>query len=77
MLIMLAEHYSYTITETPEGMVTVLTKGSDGRSKTFFQACHGEPARQSLISHMETLTDENCDGFFPAERKKKEKPPKA
>lgn len=70
---MIAEHHAYTITESPEGMTIVLTKVSDGRTKTFFQAAHGEPARQSLISHMETLTDENCDGFFPAERKKKEK----
>lgn len=56
----------------------VLAKRSDGRTKTFFQA--GRPTDAvvaSYVRHMESLTDENCDGFFPAERKKKDKPPKA
>lgn len=75
---MTTQGYSVTMTTDEGGTTTVLTKRSDGRTKTFFQA--GKPTDgvvASLVGHMLTLTDENCDGFFPAERKKKEKPAKA
>jgi hypothetical protein len=68
-----AQQYTYTITQDQRGFTTVLTKNSDGRTKTFFQAVG---TIDGLTAHMESLTDDNCDGFFPQERKKKEKPVK-
>jgi hypothetical protein len=70
---MLAEHYSYTITQQDRALTIVLTKLSDGRTKTFFQAAG---SLEGMTCHMNSLTDDNCDSFFPAERKKKEKPAK-
>lgn len=70
---MLAENWTYTIAETPKGMHTVITSKDGLRTKTFFQACHGEVARLSLCYFMDHLSDENYDGFFPRPREKKQK----
>ena len=61
------------------GVTTVLSKNDDPtKTKTFFRACDPtDGAVASLTKHMESLTEENCDGFFPAPRVKKEKKPKA
>lgn len=70
---MLAENWTYTVVETEAGMTMTVTEKGTGRSKSFFQASHGENARLSLCRAMESLTDENCEGYFPRERVKKAK----
>jgi hypothetical protein len=70
---MLAENWTYSVVETEAGMTMTVTENVTGRTKSFFRALHGEPARLSLCSFMESLTDENCEGYFPRERVKKGK----
>lgn len=73
---MLAQNWTYSVTETEAGMTMTVVETATGRTKSFFQAAHGEPARLSLCRFMESLTDENCEGYFPREKPpKKEKKP--
>lgn len=72
-VVMLAENWTYVVTETPEGMRTEVASKDGLKTKTFFQACHGHVARSALCHFMEHLSDENYDGFFPRPREKKVK----
>ena len=49
------------------GQDILLTRLADGAVKTFFLAGDRSPA--PLESHMASLTDEQCDSFFPKQRK--------
>lgn len=68
---MLAENWTYSVTETDAGMTMTVVETATGRTKSFYRAVHGEQARLGLCSFMEHLSDENCEGYFP-----REKPPK-
>jgi hypothetical protein len=71
---MLAQNWTYTVVETETGMTMTVVEKATGRTKSFFRAMHGEQARLGLCSFMESLTDENCEGYFPREKApKKEK----
>lgn len=68
---MLATNYHYTIDALPEGGFSIVLSSNDGmKQKKFYIAAS---TMEGLTRHMESLTDENCDGFFPAPRGKKSK----
>ena len=67
---MLAENWSYTATKDERGVHVVLRSNDGTREKTFFLAA---PSLEGVIRHMESLTEENCEGFFPRPREKKAK----
>lgn len=49
------------------GLDIELTRLADGAVKVFFLA--GDRSPKPLEFHMSTLTDEQCDSFFPKPRK--------
>lgn len=65
---MLATKFTYTITPRDTGgHDVVLIRTADGAEKHFFMAC---PPMSGITRHMESLTDDCCEGFFPKPRKK-------
>lgn len=66
-----SERFSWTFTRCDRGLTTVLTDNQLNRSKVFFQA--GSLSEEHMNEHMNTLTDELCESFWPRERVKKEK----
>lgn len=58
----LAPNYYYTLSlEVGKGVHVGLYHKTNGMSKTFFLAAHR--GLQHIASHMETLTDSQCDQF--------------
>lgn len=69
---MLMTQYNYTITEHERGLTIVLQHNTDPVKRKTFELSPFYKAA-GLDRHMRSLTDELCDGFFPAPRKIKEK----
>ncbi len=65
------DRFSWTVTRDDTGRTIVLTDHQMNRSKSFFNA--GEATAERGLEHMNTLTDELCEGFWPKERVKKVK----
>jgi len=72
---MLAENWTYDVVDHSTHLVATVYSKDGSRSRSFTRAVGGEAACTAYRSFMESLTDENCDGFFPKERKPKK--PKA
>lgn len=68
---MIATTFTYTVAPSTKGGVDVVLTSNDGVKQKRFYIAAGTVA--GLTQHMESLTDENCDGFFPAPRVKKSK----
>ena len=65
------EKYSYTVQKQQDGgHLVVLKRNSDSAEKTFYFA-NNVGSYEGIVSHMESLTDIQCEGFFPKERKQK------
>jgi len=73
----LAPNYYYTLQlEIGKGVHVGLFHKETGASKTFFLAAH--KSLEHIASHMETLTDSQCDQFVGVkEHKSKDKKTKA
>lgn len=69
---MLMTTYTYQIVQDDSGSHITLSHNTDPvKVKKFFIA--GQRDVERLHSHMQSLTDELCDGFFPRPREKKGK----
>lgn len=66
-----ATTYHYTVSESLRGGVDVVLTSNDGVKQKKFYIANGTVA--GLTQHMESLSDENCDGFWPRPRKEKHK----
>lgn len=56
--------YCFDILHVTDGIEINLYRMSDGKKKQFFKA--GESGmREDLVHHMNSLTDVQCDGYFP------------
>lgn len=66
---MIAQNYTYTVAPSEKGGVDVVLISNDGTKRKDFYVAAGTV--EGLTRHMESLTDENCDGFFPQRRQKK------
>jgi len=74
---MLMTQYTYLLWQDDRGThIKLMHKELQEKVKHFFIAGQRDPG--PIHSHMRSLTDELCDGFFPDpnRRKKKEKKPK-
>lgn len=68
-----SDRFSWTITETDRGLQLVLTDHEKSKTKSFFQAA---VSAERMTQHLNSLTDELCEGFWPRPKEKKAKKPK-
>jgi len=61
--------FSHSISSDRTGSTITLLRKSDGAAKTFFLA--GYHSAPSLEQHMFTLTDDQCEQFYPSAKKHK------
>jgi hypothetical protein len=65
---MLMTKYSYTVEDQGSDVVVFITRLLDKAVKTF--RITNKTTVQRMCEHMNSLTDELVDNFFPKERKK-------
>lgn len=65
------ENYRYEVAHTSKGCQVTVTRLSDGATKSFtpMAAAKTEQARLRICNFMDSITDENCDGYFPRKKK--------
>ena len=68
---MLMTKFTYKVEIKEDGGHITVIRLSDGAEKYFFVAVHKEPTR--LENFMNSITDELAEGYWPKERKIKEK----
>ena len=68
---MLMTKFTYKVEIKEDGAHITVTRLSDGAEKHFYVAAHKEPTR--LEYFMDSITDELAEGYWPKERKIKEK----
>ena len=62
--------YTFTVEQKDHGIETVVTRLPDGATKIFHQV---SSSVKGMTSHMNSITDELADSYFPKERIIKEK----
>lgn len=67
---MLMTKFTYVVEEKEDGLHTTVTRLSDGSQRKFFQCNRNKAGLESL---MDSITDDLADGYWPKERKVKEK----
>ena len=68
---MLMTKFSYSCVLDDKGVRTIVTRLSDGAVKEFHTA--GHKTTNSMQYFMDSITDDLAEGYFPKERKIKEK----
>jgi hypothetical protein len=63
--------FSYNVSIKADGAHITVTRLADKAKKEFFQAGVQENGRESLVSFMNSITDELADGYWPRPRKEK------
>jgi ABC-type transport system substrate-binding protein len=66
MIKLTSDRYSFTVDDTPTGMIAVLLNTDNKRTKQFLLA--GQQDLQRVRDHMASLTDEQCDQWLDPER---------
>ncbi len=65
---MLMTKFTYSVKVIEGGVLTTVVRSQDGAVKTFFNAGHTKV--DGLVWLMESITDDQADGYFPKPRKK-------
>lgn len=66
-----SDRFSWSLMRDDRGLTTVLTDHKLTKTKTFFQA--GAAPTEWMNEHMNTLTDDLCEAFWPKPRVDKKK----
>lgn len=65
-----SDGFSFDVSSGSNGSTVTLIRKKDGKSKVFNLVTHTKP--DAIIHHMNSLTNDQCEGFFPVERKPKQ-----
>lgn len=73
----LATQFNFTVEQSVgrKGLDITVVRQADGKTVHFFLA--GDRSPEPLWAHMRTLTDDQCEAFYPDAKQRKDKKDKA